>query len=80
MCHMHVTHAIYLQVVMLPTFQARHFQVFSGMILALILIVDPMFFRSFCSQKNILYHLAISEFFTLQLYIVVEYCNRARSS
>jgi hypothetical protein len=31
--------------------QVRHFQVFLGMIVALILIVDPMFFRPICSQK-----------------------------
>jgi hypothetical protein len=44
-------HAAYLQLVGLPTFQARHFHVFSGMIVALILIVDHMFFGQFCSQK-----------------------------
>jgi hypothetical protein len=37
----------------LPTFQARHFQVFLGMIVALILTVDPKFFKSFCSQKTL---------------------------
>jgi hypothetical protein len=48
---MRVTHAAYLQLVGLPTFQAWNFQVVSGTIVALILVVDPMFFRPFCSQK-----------------------------
>jgi hypothetical protein len=33
------------------TFQALQIQDFSGMIVALILVVDPMFFRQICSEK-----------------------------
>jgi hypothetical protein len=47
----HVTHADYLQLVDLLTFQTRHSHFFSGMIVFLILDGDPMFFRPFCLQK-----------------------------
>jgi hypothetical protein len=45
-----------------------YFPVFLGMIVALILAVDPCF-RPFCSQKYT-YILAISEFFTFQLLLL----------
>jgi hypothetical protein len=50
---MHVIHAAYLQLVRLPMFQARHFQVLSGMIVALMLLTDPMF-SDHMVHKNIL--------------------------
>jgi hypothetical protein len=49
---MRVILVVYLQLVRLLTFQARHFQVFSGVIVTFLLVVDPLFFRPSCLQKN----------------------------
>jgi hypothetical protein len=46
----------------LLAFQARHFQVFSGLIVALYYIVDPICFSDLFVHINILFLLAISEF------------------
>jgi hypothetical protein len=59
---MHVTHMLptYLQLVGFPTFQAQHFQVFSVMIVVVILVVDSMFFRPLHTELDTFFPFRVS--------------------
>jgi hypothetical protein len=55
-----------VQLVSLPIFQARHFQIFSGVIVLLLLAAVFACSSERFVHNNILYHFTISDFFMLQ--------------